>query len=478
MRRTRVTADARRQKLWLALLFLLWPIVACTPQSPVAMNPPLTTEGEIFLFLQPMGEKAAALTFTLGEVAVRRPDGVSIPLSLSFKELVGAARVHSQSLLAKARVPAGMYDGLSLTVERAEIMTEDGPVALQIGQEPVWLPVEMKIAPKMAVSFFLTFHAGRSLESHVLFRPVFSVTASSQLPLARLGYLSMPLANTLFVFHDSGMLITGVIATGMLPRGMAIDRKRDRLYTALGESAIAVIDMLRHASLGVIRLRPGDDPQEIALSPDGTSLVSANYGSNTVSIVDAVAQVERSRVVVGDGPSAVAFSPAGNVAYSMDSLANTISVIDTENLTLSATIRLEESPLKGALNRTGSELYVITANSPNLLVIDLSGGGVVQKIFIGMGAHSILVDSRSGFVYVGKRDGEISVVDPTIRAALDTIQLGGPVESMAISDEENFLFALVPRENALNKVNLTSKEVRAKIDLPEQGYAVSLAGAR
>ena len=312
----------------------------------------------------------------------------------------------------------------------------------------------------------------------MLFRPVFSVTTSSQLPLSRLGYISMPLANTLFIFHDSDMLFTGVIATGMQPRGLAINRQRDWLYSALGESAIAVIDMFRQTSIGTIRLRPGDDPQEIALNPLGTSLVSANYGSNTVSIVDPVAQVERGRVVVSDGPAAVAFSPAGNVAYSMNTLSNTISVIDTENMKLLTTIRLEESPLKGALNRTGSNLYVITANSPNLLDIDLTAGGVVQKIFIGMGARSILVDTRSVFVYVGRRNGEISVVDSTIQAAIDTIQVGGSVESMVISDEENFLFALVPRQNALKKVNLTSKEVRAKIDLPEQGYAVALAGAR
>lgn len=476
--RTGLIADKGPQKLCLALFFLLWLIVACAPQPSVSVNPPLVNEGEVFLFLQPMGEKAAPITFTLGEVVIQRTDGVSFPLSLSFHELVGVDRIHTQSLLAKARVPAGTYQGLSLTVEEAEIMTEDGPVALQTDQGPLLLPLEMKIAPKKAVSFFLTFHADKSLEAHVLFRPVFSVTTSSQLPLARLGYISMPLANDLFIFHDSSMFFTGVIATGMLPRGMAIDRQRSRLYAALEEDAIAVIDMSQQAVIGNIRLRLGDDPQEIALSPDGDSLVSANYGSNTVSIVDPIAMVELGRVVVGSGPSSVAFSQAGNVAYSMDSLANNISVIDPEKMVLSASIHLEESPLKGALNRTDSELYVITANSPNLLVIDLSGAGGTQKIFVGMGARSILVDTRSNFVYVGRRDGEIAIVDPAIRAYIDTIQLDGPIESMAISDEENFLFVLLGRQHALNKVNLTSKEVMASIDLTGEGYAISLVGAR
>lgn len=466
------------QKIWLAALFLLWLLGACAPLATVTVNQALTDEGEVFLFLQPMGEKAAPLKFTLEEAAVRRADGALIPLALSPRELIGADRVHAQSLLAKARVPAGNYQGLVLTVSKAEIMGEDGMVALPIDQELVWLPMEMTIPAKKGVAIFLVFHADKSLESHVLFRPVFSVKTSSQVALARLGYLSMPFDNTLLIFHDNSMLFTGVIATGMLPRGMAIDRERGRLYTALASGAIEVIDVFQQVSIGAIRLWPGDDPQEIALSPDGGSLVSANYGSNTISIMDPLALLERRRVVVGGGPTAVVFSPAGNVVYSMDSLANTISVVDTDKMTVAAAIHLEESPFKGVLNRTGSELYVITANSPNLLLIDLTGGSGVRKIFIGPGARSITVDTRSGLVYVGKIDGEIAVVDPTIRSSIDSIQLGGAAESMAISDEGNFLFALVSRQPALKKVNLISKEVMGSIDLEGEGYSLSLVGAR
>lgn len=473
-------ATRGRRRYWLPALLMLWAAASCirTPLSGVPVNPPLTNEGEVFLFLQPMGEKASPLTFTVDEAAVRRADGSNSHLSLSFHKLVGADRVHTQALLAQARVPAGTYHGLSLKIGRAEIMTEDGPASLQTDQDPLWLPVEIEIPPKKAVALFLTFHAEKSLASHVLFRPVFSVTTSSQLPLARLGYISMPADNNLFIFHDNSMFFTGVIATGMLPKGMAIDKNRDRLYTALGDGAIAVIDMLRQEVIGTIQLRPGDEPGEIALSSDGTTLVSANYGSNTVSIVDPVAMLESNRVVVGDGPSAVVFSPSSKVAYSMNSLANSISVVDTEKMVLSAAITLEESPLRGAINRTGSELYVISANSPNLLVLDLPGGTRIQKIFIGMGARSILADIISGLIYVGKSDGEIAVVDPTIGAYIETIQLKGSVESMAISDEGNLLFALVPHNHTLNKVNLVSKEVMGRIVLEGEGYGISLVGAR
>ncbi|MBU0679930.1 MAG: YncE family protein [Proteobacteria bacterium] len=479
MKRTMAPTNKVSQTIWLpALLLLVWAMAACAPLSAVAVNPPLTTEGEVLLFLQPMGEKAAPLKFTLTGVSVRREDGVLIPLVPSTQELTGAERIHSQSSLARARVPAGMYQGLSLIVSQAEIMTEEGPVALQIEQEEIFLPMDMAIPAKKALALFLDFHADKSLESHVLFKPVFSVKTSSQLPLARLGYISMPLANNLLIFHDNSMLLTGVIATGMLPRGMAIDRRRGRLYTALGGDAIEVIDIFQQSTIGTIALWPGDDPQEIALSADGDSLVSANYGSNTVSIMDPMALMERRRVAVGVGPTAVTFSPAGNVAYSMDSLANTLSVIDTRKMALAATIHLEESPLKGALNRTGSELYVITENSPNLLVLDLAGSSAVQKIFIGMGARSILADTRSSLVYVGRRDGEIIVVDPTIHTYIDSIPIGGATESMAISDEGNFLFALVPQQHTLKKVNLVSKEVMGTIKLEGEGSGISLVGAR
>lgn len=471
-------AMVKQQTVWLALFFLLCLVVSCVPSAGVAVNRPLTSEGEIFLFLQPMGEKAAPLKFTLEEATIRQEGGPAIPFTLSFSDFVGADRIHSQSILARARVPAGLYQELTFTVAGAEIMTEDGPVALQIDPEPVRLPVEMDILPKKAVAYFLTFHADKSLVAHVLFRPVFSGAGSPQLPLARLGYVSLPSSNNLFVFHDNSMLYTGVIATGIMPRGLVIDRNRDRLYAALGDDTIAVADLFRQEVIGTVRLRPGDDPREIALSSDGTSLVSANYGSNTVSVVDPVARVELSRVGVGAGPTAVVIAPGGNAAYSMDSLANTISVVDTKKRVLSSTIHLEESPYKAALSRTGSELYVITENSPNLLLIDLAAGTAVQKVFVGTGARSILVDTLSNLVYVGRRDGEIAVIDPTIRSYIDSIQVGGLVEDMVISDEGNFLFALLPRQNTVKKVNLTSKEVMAGIELAGEGYGIALVGAR
>lgn len=463
---------------WLALLFLCGPLLGCAPLTGVVVNPPLAEEGEVFLFMQPMGEKALPLKFTISAISMRRADGVVVPLSGTVQTLLGADLVHKQSLLAKIRVPAGTYQGISLDVSRAELLGEEGPVALQVEPGPAWLPMEMAIPAKKAMALFLTFHADTSLESHVLFRPVFSVETTSQLPLARLGYLSMPNDNDLLIFHDNSMLLTGVIATGLQPRGMDMDRGRGRLYVALGGGAIAAFDLFQQAAIGTIWLRPGDDPQEVALSPDGTCLVSANYGSNTVSVLDPLTLVERGRVAVGAGPDAVVFSPAGHVAYSLDALANTVSVVDTDRMSLGATINLQESPRKGAVSRDGSELYVITENSPNLLLFDRKGSAGVQRIYVGMGACSLAVDTRSGFVYVGRKDGTIVVVDPTIGAYIDSLQPGGIPDSLALTEEGDFLFVLLSRQHALGKVNLVSKEVLGRLDLAGAGYGISLVGAR
>lgn len=468
-------------KICLPTLILLLPTAACvhSPLSATVRNPPLSNEGEVFIFLQPMGEKAAPLTFAINSISIgQQTDGAVSELAMTFHKLIGADRVHTQVLLARARVPAGTYHGLSITIGSAEVMTEDGPMDLQINQAPLWLTQEIEIAPKRAVALFLTFHADKSLASHVLFRPTFSVTASSQLPLQRLGYISMPNDNNILIFHDISMLLTGVIATGLQPTGMAIDKDRNRLYTALGDDSIQAIDMFQEDPINKIRLRPGDDPREIALSPDGSTLVSANYGSNTVSILDPLAMVESNRVRVGDGPSGVVFSPGGKIAYSMNSLGNSISVIDTERQTLSATISLAESPIRGAVNEDGTKLYVITSNSPNLLVVDPTGATEVQKIYIGLDARSIIFDTINSLIYVGRRDGVIVEVDPSIGAYIDTIQLDGSVESMAISDEENVLFTLEPHKHTLDKVNLVSKEVQGRINLPGEAYGISLVGAR
>jgi DNA-binding beta-propeller fold protein YncE len=153
-------------------------------------------------------------------------------------------------------------------------------------------------------------------------------------------------------------------------------------------------------------------------------------------------------------------------------------VIDLARQELVATRTIEETPVRGALSRDGASLYVITGNSPNLLVLDLRDLTITERIYIGTGAASIKVDTKTGLIYVGKKIGNVAVVDPSLLIPIDRFRVRGNVASLGIDNDENTLFAVLPDSNRIQKMNLISQDVSGVIEVEEGCHAVVLMRER
>ena len=104
---------------------------------------------------------------------------------------------------------------------------------------------------------------------------------------------------------------------------------------------------------------------------------------------------------------------------------------------------------------------------------------IAEKIFTGIGASSLEVDPQTDLIYVGKRFGnEVSIIEPRSLMFIDTIGIEGSAANMTIDDEENSLFVVIPENNALQKINLTSKKNVSHIEVGKGAYAVVVMGER
>jgi YVTN family beta-propeller protein len=240
---------------------------------------------------------------------------------------------------------------------------------------------------------------------------------------------------------------------------------------------VELIDVFNGKVVGKARLRPQDNPVDLALTADGKTLVSVNRGSNTVSILDAMSLFEIARISVGEGPTSVVIDPSGFRAYVMNTRSNTISVVDLTQRRLSLNLSVEGGPLMGAFNRAGDSLYVVGSSSPYLTVMDASQLVVTDRILIGIGAVSVEVDTLTDLVLVGKKaGGNILIVDPVALMPIDAIPMEGTAEFMKIDFEERNLFVVIPGQKVLKKVNLTSKKMIAQIEVAEGAYEVVVMG--
>jgi YVTN family beta-propeller protein len=330
-----------------------------------------------------------------------------------------------------------------------------------------------------AVVLFLSVESAGMTAGEVVFEPQFSLVTASRQLFSLNGYVSNPGTNRLTVFNKKTMQVTNVIATGRKPTGMVIARLRKRLYVAcLDDDRIEEIDIADNTVRNRIELRVGDGPIDLALTADGQSLLSANFRSNTVSLIDLRSRVEITRFSVGRRPAAVVADATGTYAFSVNSLSNSVTVIDLPRLAPVASLPVETTPLRAALEPAGGRLFVINRDSPNLSVIRAEPLQVTDRVFTGAGAISIVADPQSRLVYVGNDTGDIQVFDPTSLMFVDSITAEGPVKHLTIDREENCLFAVRPEKRVLQKVNLTSKRILSEIEVDKGAYAVAVVGER
>ncbi len=468
--------DMMQMKRYFICLLLLF-TNSCFPQEST-YKIPLVEEGEVILYLQPMPQESSKLRFIIDEIAALRNDGNQIPLSLSFNELKGADLAGFQKVLASGILPRGSYTGISIRVSKAFVQSEQGEIALLVPEEPLTTEHLFEVKRREAQALFLSLNPSGTITNGIRFTPVFSMETSGRILVNLTGYVSNSDSNLISVFNKKTLQVVDAIATGRGPKGIVLDQIRTRAYVAVsGDDTIEVVDVFKGSTIGRIRLGFGDNPIELALTPDGRTLVSVNYNSNTVSIVDAISMIEVRRISVGQRPTSAVVDPSGSKAYIMNSMSNSVSVVDLTQRVITVTIRVAGTPLRGDINRTGDRLYVIRKDSPNVAVIDPSSLRVIENIFVGMGAASIKVDFRTGLVLVGKKfGGEILFIDPSSLMFIDKIRVKGNAAFMSIDREENTLFVALPDRRVLRKVNLTSKKTMAEIEVGQGAYAIVVMG--
>lgn len=451
---------------------------ACTPR-PAIFNPPLENEGEVILFLQPLPKASHRFHFSISAITAVTSDGAEHALSVDLTEVQGAAMTEGQRHLASAILPPGTYTGFLLSIGEATVDTEEGEVALFVADKPVRIHHEFKLNKRQALALFISFDPEKSVVDGFRFSPVFTVKTFSRQLLNLIGYVSNTDANLITVFNKNTMEVTGVLATREGPHGIALDQTGQRLYVAdTGSDAIEIIDVAQGNIFSRILLNPGDEPWQLALTPDGSTLVAVNAGSRALSVIDTQSKYEMRRIGVGEGPTSVVMDPDGVRAYVMNSLSNSISVVEISKNQAPFAIRVDETPLRGDFNSNGDRLFVITRDSPNMLVVDVSSLTVAGKIFVGIGARSIKVDTRTDLIYVGMNSGGINIVDPQSLMFSDTIPCNGRVEYMTIDSDENTLIALVPERNRLLKINMISKQVLSEIPVEGGAYDVAVMRQR
>jgi YVTN family beta-propeller protein len=88
----------------------------------------------------------------------------------------------------------------------------------------------------------------------------------------------------------------------------------------------------------------GNEPYEVAVSPDGGKVYVSGLTSNTVSVIDTTTEMVINTIPVGIFPIGVAVTPDGGKLYVANEFDSTVSVIATATDKVIATIPVGSGP--------------------------------------------------------------------------------------------------------------------------------------
>lgn len=459
---------------------LLAATAACQlPVQPHRSLAPLTDEGEVYLYLEPLPPEASRLSFTLESIAALRSDGGAVPLERALRD-VSAKDVARQRLLGWGRLPPGDYTGLAVRVSRATLATDRGPVDLLVAPEPLHVTLPLGVARGRATLLSLTLSYSRSVGESYAFTPAFAAATPTTAITDLAAYCSVPSLAHLAVVDGHRRRATGVLPVGREPQGIALDRARGRAWVALaGEDRLELVDLVTGADLGRVPLRGGDRPRELALAPDGRVLLSVNAGTDSVAFVDPGSSAEVGRVAVGEEPWSILLDRAGQRAYVLNRRSNSISAIDLAGRAVAATAPTDPEPLRARFDRAGKRLYVIHGGSAYMSVFSLPDLTLLRRTFVGLGADALEVDARTDLIYLGRRDETgVQIFDPFSFMPVDFIDLPDTVSALALDGGEGALLALLPGLRSVAIVDLATRRVADLVELAGEPFGLAAVRGR
>jgi YVTN family beta-propeller protein len=153
--------------------------------------------------------------------------------------------------------------------------------------------------------------------------------------------------------------------------GLTLNDATGAVYVTRIENAdVAVVGSASAASTS---FPAGEIPCAITVDPKTNTLYVADYGDNTVSVIDATTGKKLATIPVGHHPKAIAIDANSNSVFVANTSDGTVTVIDTTSNGVVATLPAGKNPFALAVVPGSSRLYVANEAGDNpSTVVDLA----------------------------------------------------------------------------------------------------------
>lgn len=204
------------------------------------------------------------------------------------------------------------------------------------------------------------------------------------------------------------------------------------------------VQVYRFATKKVTKIVVGAYPQDVAVTPDGTAVLASVTGSESrpassdeLDVISTSTDTVTGSVRVGGSPRTIAISADGRTAYVATD--NGVAVVNVGDITTPRLVRLVRTPRPVqdlALAPDGSRLYATSALGNELLTIALPSDRVVGHVAVPGAPRSVAVAPDGSTAYVTETNlGKAAAVDTRTGRITGTLPARDVAAGLAVTPD-------------------------------------------
>jgi YVTN family beta-propeller protein len=188
------------------------------------------------------------------------------------------------------------------------------------------------------------------------------------------------------------------------------------------------------------RLRLAGMLSDLALSPDGKTLVAASSSPNQITLISTETRQALGTVEAGESPGPMVILPDNSKVFVADTGEAKISAADLASRKLLSHIEIGVRPTALLLKPDGGEIFILAAPSSTLVIADAFHDNVEQTFPLGRDPVAGVFRQDMSVLYIANAgEGSVSALDVQNRAVLASAHVGMEPRALALTPDQRLL---------------------------------------